>query len=509
MKILTKIIIFLSVILVVYLVSEVIYLSAAPYDKYECLNQLGQIEKPILTDPLYPDHIFKTINDVSCQNLKRVYDIIEVTSIYDISKAIEFAKKNNLHVSASGSRHTMGGQAFFKDAIVLDMRTFNKIIFLNEVDKTIKVQSGATWHDIQLYLNKKNLAVKGMQSTDIFTVGGSLSVNAHGMDHRVGSIASTVKSFTIMMADGIVKNVDRESNLELFNLVIGGYGLFGIVLEIELEVTENVMLVQEIRKMNIQEFSKYFKKIQQDDSYALFYAHLSTSPITFLNSVITYSYKKVSGYNGTFPDLRNVSLVKTRRLLLNISKKRWYGKILKWLAEKYIDPLLTQIFKKSLVSRNEVMHDSVEYLSNVISNEVDVLQEYYVPEDKLLDAITSMRKIFKKNKTIVLNLSIRFVHQEYITLNYAPKPMFAIVMYINQKLTPKGSKDMEELTKEFIDLVLRLKGTFFLPYQMFYTKDQLKQAYPNIDNFFKLKIKYDPEGLFMNYFYAKYANYKA
>jgi FAD/FMN-containing dehydrogenase len=505
MKNALKIIIFLGIIFGIYLVHEIIYLSTAPADKYECLNQLGPIFEPVLTDPLYPQHKFKTINDVSCQNLTRVYDIINVNSVDDIAKALEYAKKNNLHISASGSRHTMGGQAFYKDAIVLDMRSFNKILSLDEVNKTITVQSGATWHDIQLYLNKKNLAVKAMQSTNIFTVGGSLSVNAHGMDHRAGSIASTVKSFTMMMADGTIKNIDRENNLELFNLAIGGYGLFGIILEIKLEITDNIMLRQEIKRINLKQFINYFKQIQSDDSYALFYAHLSTSPLTFLDSVITYSYKKVNDYNEKLPDLRKVSLEKARRLLLNLSKKRWYGKVLKWVAEKYIDPLLMQIFKKSLVSRNEIMHDSVDYLANVIANEVDILQEYYVPEENLIEFINKMRQIFKKNKTIVLNLSIRFVHQEYIALNYAPKKMFAIVMYINQKLTPTGTKSINILTNELINLAIELNGTFFLPYQLIYNKEQLKKAYPNIDEFFSLKRKYDPENLFMNNFYAKYA----
>lgn len=501
-----KLIIFLVIVFGLYVINETVYLSTAPTDKYECLNRLGSSEEIVLTDPLHPQHKFKTINDVSCQNLTRVYDIINVSSIEDIAKALDFARKNNLHISASGSRHTMGGQAFYKDAVVLDMRSFNKIISLDEVNKTITVQSGATWYDIQLYLNNKNLAVKAMQSTNIFTVGGSLSVNAHGMDHQVGSIASTVKSFTMMMADGTIKNIDRANNLELFNLAIGGYGLFGIILEIELEITDNIMLLQEIKRINLKKFINYFKQIQADDSYALFYAHLSTSPLTFLDSVITYSYKKVNNYNKKLPDLRKVSLVKARRLLINLSKKRWYGKVLKWVAEKYIDPLLMKIFKKSLVSRNEIMHDSVDYLENVIANEVDILQEYYIPEDNLIEFINKMRQIFQKNKTIVLNLSIRYVHQEDITLNYAPKPMFAIVMYINQKLTPEGTKSNNMLTNDLINLAIELNGTFFLPYQLTYTKEQLKLAYPNINEFFSLKRKYDPINLFMNNFYAKYAN---
>jgi len=102
-------------------------------------------------------HAFKTINDVSTLNETRVYDIIKVTSINDIQNALRLAKENNLQISLAGARHSMGGQAFFKDALVLDMTEFNTIVSLDETNKTITVQSGATWHDIQIFLNKKKI----------------------------------------------------------------------------------------------------------------------------------------------------------------------------------------------------------------------------------------------------------------------------------------------------------------------------------------------------------------
>ena len=44
--------------------------------------------------------------------------------------------------------------------------------------------------------------VRAMQSTDIFTVGGSISVNAHGMDHQAGALAKSIRSMKVMLADG-------------------------------------------------------------------------------------------------------------------------------------------------------------------------------------------------------------------------------------------------------------------------------------------------------------------
>src|SRR5689334_24764644 len=118
----------------------------------------------------------------------------------------------------------MGGQAFRKGGIVLDMRSFNKIV-LNEASRSVTVQPGATWHDIQNALHPR-FAVRAMQSTDIFSVVGSISVNAHGMDHQAGALAKSIKSMKVMLADGSEKTVSPTENKDLIDIEVGGYGLF-------------------------------------------------------------------------------------------------------------------------------------------------------------------------------------------------------------------------------------------------------------------------------------------
>jgi len=39
---------------------------------------------------------------------------------------------------------------------------------------------------------------------------------------------------------------------------------------------------------------------------------------------------------------------------------------------------------------------------------------------------------------------------------------------------------------------------------LFFTKEQLRNCYPEVDDFFAMKKKYDPIGLFSNKFYEKY-----
>ena len=81
------------------------------------------------------------INDASCLNKTEIYGVVEVHSVDDIAKTLAFARDNKLSVTTAGVRHSMGGQAFRKGGIVLDMRTFNKIV-LNETARSVTVQPG-------------------------------------------------------------------------------------------------------------------------------------------------------------------------------------------------------------------------------------------------------------------------------------------------------------------------------------------------------------------------------
>jgi len=455
-----------------------------------------------------------TINDVSCLNRTPVYGIVKITSVDDIKNALIFAKENKLKISMAGVKHSMGGHAFYKNNLVLDMKGFNQIE-LNEAEKTITVQSGATWHDIQSFLHPK-YAVKAMQSTDIFTVGGSISVNAHGMDHLAGSVGSSIRSMRVMLADGSIVNVGPEENPELFKLVVGGYGLFGVILDVDLQIVANDIYQTERQIVSYKNFPEIFEKeVLPDPNLGLFYGHLSTAKGTLLDEMIFYKYTKVDIGDADVPPLGEVSSIKLRRFVFNFSKLGTVPMSIKWYLEKNVEPKIesctvvprTQAMadgEACFVSRNDPMHDSVSYIRNDLKNETDILHEYFIPREQFIPFVDGLRKIVQEHEVNLLNASVRVIHPEGNFLTYAPGEMYSIVLYINQPTTPAGNEKMGIVTRELIDLTTDVNGRFFLPYQLHYTPEQLQRSYPMIGDFFAAKKSYDPDGLFTNTFYEKY-----
>jgi FAD/FMN-containing dehydrogenase len=89
-------------------------------------------------------------------------------------------------------------------------------------------------------------------------------------------------------------------------------------------------------------------------------------------------------------------------------------------------------------------------------------------------------------------------------LNYNPSDMIAVVLYLNVWLDRVSQEKITNYTQELINIVLELKGRYYLVYQNYATKEQMYHIYDNVQKFKNIKNKYDPNGLFSNKFSEKY-----
>jgi FAD/FMN-containing dehydrogenase len=469
------------------------------------------IARPLVQQPAFAQ-LGGFINDASCLNKTAIYGIAKILTVEDIRNALQFARENHLKVTTAGQRHSMGGQSFTKDGLVLDMRAFNQLK-LDKENKTLNVQAGATWAQIQRLLDTQGLAVKAMQSINIFTVGGALSVNAHGIAHDPGQVAPTVRSIRIMLSNGEIKTASLTENPVLFRLALGGYGLFGVILDADLDVVDNEIYRWNSKYLDYKDFSDYYEKnIKGNPRFGLAYGRLSISPGSYLAEAALHTFEKTD-IEGPIDPIRPPGYDWLDRFIINFSKTGGFGRWARWQLEKYVGPRVHPCLSRNermsreegcLVSRNEEMYDSMDYLKNRLKD-TDILQEYFIPPEKMPEFVDGLRDVVTKNRANLLNVTIRIVHKDVVTsLPYAKQDMFAFVLYFNQKLNQTESQKLQETTTELIDLALRVNGTYYLPYQLFYSQQQLHQAYPEIDAFFQAKKAYDPLGLFSNKFYEKY-----
>src|SRR5579863_5634250 len=496
----SKILWVLALILGFLGIRKIYYLASDPTSEKDFFPDIHHKTKPLdqAPAPLPFSQLGGTINDVTGIDRTSIYGILPIKSEDELRNALSFARQQKLAVSIAGARHSMGGQAFATGALILDMREFNQMS-VDTKNKILTVQSGAIWHHIQEYLNPYNLSIEAMQSIDMPTVGGTIAVNAHGLDHRIGGIASTILSLRLMLADGSIQTASRSENAELFQAVVGGYGLFGVILDVQLALMDNLAYTEVRPIIQTQDFPSAYAAIANDPAYHMFYARLSTAPSSFLKETIIYSYRVV-GPPASLEPLKPEGLVQLTRFIFNLGRKSYLGREIKWWAEKYIQPL-TQTFPES---RNQIMHRSYAYLKNNLHNNTDVLQEFFVPKGQILAFIRGVGDILQRHMVVTRNVEIRSVHKQDILLDYAKADWFGVVLYLNFDVEEPDMRRIEAAHSDLIDLARSLGGSFYLPYQLSATRAQIEKSYPQFDTFLELKKKYDPDLLFTSTFYRKY-----
>ncbi len=277
------------------------------------------------------------LNDNGLISETHVSRIIHVRSEMDILEAFHLARKEHLHIAMMGKQHSQAGQSLSSQAIELDMLPFNKVVSIDLHKKQITVESGMTWGDLQKYINPYNLAIKSMQSPNIFTVGGSMSVNAHGDDFRAGAVGNSVVAFHLQLEGGPKVLVTPDKEPILWSAALGGYGLIGVITDVTFQLTDNDWLKSNYQETQVDKFDLYFQeKIAGEKSVALFYAHLNIVPgADFLRNMYVITYTNTYALPDKIETLDNPD--KWNSLLtpiFNLSRYGRLGKAWRWDLEK-------------------------------------------------------------------------------------------------------------------------------------------------------------------------------
>ena len=443
-------------------------------------------------------------NDASNLNKTQIDSIVKVSvsteeAIIQITNLVWMANQQGKMISIAGSQHSMGGHTIYANGIVLDMKGFSQMQ-LDSIHNILTVGSGARWSEIIPYLDRYGKSVAVMQSNNSFTVGGSVSVNCHGWQPNSPPIASTVESFRLIKADGEIVNCSRTENTELFSLVLGGYGLFGVILDVRLRVVNNQMykLDQEIIKSD--DYIKEFTRITVGrENVGMVYGRININPAHFMEEAILSVFTIEQAID--LEPLHEAGYAGVRRTVFRASANSDYGKNLRWRAEK----LATSQVSGKKFSRNQLLNEGVEVFQNGDTNYTDILHEYFIPKDSVTQFIHALREILPLHKVDLLNITVRNVKKDQDSyLKYANDEVFGFVMLFNQPRTEEAEKQMKALSQRIIDAAISLNGTYYLPYRLHATRNQMHTAYPQAKSFFELKKKYDPNEVFQNQFYVGY-----
>ncbi|AYV77738.1 MAG: oxidoreductase FAD-binding [Edafosvirus sp.] len=451
----------------------------------------------------------KTLDDVSGLNGTNIDKIFQVHCASDVLNVIDLAKKNNRQVSIFGSLHCQGGHAIVKDGYIIDTKYFNHVNSIDIKNKTITIEPGLIWSDLIKIVNKYGLSPKILQSYSTFSIGGTLSVNAHGITSDFGMYES-VESLVIVTSECKKIKCSRTENKELFSLVIGGYGLFGIIVQVTLYLVDNKVLQLQSKSYNLDTFKKAYLEAMENKNVNI---RLGRINISDFNDFNMYTFLENPAENKNViskldDSPKNISIM-AKLIYKWCGSNKTFQKIRFWLEKYKGHPLDWQ---NKYYDRNQLLYESADSIAKLYEpiiciNRTHILQEYFVSNDNFESFACYLKHIFSCKYTYLqlLNITIRYVKKDNLTfLPYATNDMFGFVLYFRMRRTQEADHELQEIHNKLTEMVLKLGGTYYLPYRHHYSFAQLEKAYPNIKLFANKKAFYDHDNMFVNLWYEKY-----
>ncbi|WP_407158359.1 FAD-dependent oxidoreductase [Bradyrhizobium sp. STM 3557] len=404
-------------------------------------------------------------------------------------------------VAASVARHSMGGQSLPRDgtAITLD----GGEIELDTAGKTYRTAAGNRWSTIIATLDPKGFSPAVMQSNADFGVGSTFCVNAHGWPVPYGPFGSTVKAIRMVLADGTLLRCSREENAELFRLAMGGYGLFGIIVDLEVEMVPNLLLTPTFERVAPERFAERFTRaIDGDAKVKMAYGRMSVSRKNFLDDALLVTFRPAIEQPAPLPVVTTSTKLSGVANTIYRAQTGWeIAKGLRWFMESRLGPAIAE----GPYTRNSLMAEPVANLAQKDLRRTDILHEYFVSPDRFGDFLTACRDIIPKARAEFLNVTLRNVAEDRTpALTIAAERRIAAVMSFSQETSPEGEIDMMRMTEALIDRVIAIGGTFYLPYRLHARRDQVEKAYPATADFVAAKRRYDPGLLFRNVMWDAY-----
>lgn len=420
-----------------------------------------------------------------------------------LQRIFEEANRTNKTISVIGAGRSQGKQFIPSDenSIAIDMTHFNQIK-INARKKTAIVGAGATWGDLQVAANPLKLAVKVMQASNVFSIGGSIGTNIHGWN-KTGTIANTIRVIRMINAKGEIQKLTPKD--ELFSYVIGGFGQFGIILDAEIELVDNQSLVERSIIVKPENYLDYFKKnVENNNEKKMHLYRLSIEPKNLLGEGIAVNYEEIPAtQNATTKGFSKEPVHGTRleRILVNFARRFALFRKFIWMYEK--NRLLKN---ESLTTTNEIMHPPINAMFNNSRSESEWLQEYFIPGENLDGFRMALADLLTKNKVPLINATVRYVKQDKVSkMGYANQAdRFAVVLCFNQSLRHHEVIKAKKWIRESVDLALAYGGAYYLPYQAVASNEQFEKSYPTYEEVAEKKQEVDPEGRFKSGFSAQY-----
>ena len=160
--------------------------------------------------------------------------VVEAASTEEVAAVLKLCSENDVPVTVRGAgTGQVGGSVPAKGGIVLSVKGMDKILELNESERTLRVQPGVLLQDVKSEAERHGLYYPPDPGEKTATIGGNAATDAGGpCAVKYGSTRDYVLDAVIVLADGSVTTLAGNE------AVIGSEGTLAVITELTLKLID-------------------------------------------------------------------------------------------------------------------------------------------------------------------------------------------------------------------------------------------------------------------------------
>jgi FAD/FMN-containing dehydrogenase len=457
---------------------------------------------------------FVVVNDVHSKlNATSVRAVVRPTHHEALPQLVRRAREEGVAISIAGGRHAMGGQQFGEDTLLVDTRAMSRILAFDAERGLVTVEAGTQWPELIDYLVRAQAGrprpwgiVQKQTGADRLSIGGAIAANVHGRGLRFPPFVSDLEAFTLIDARGETRRCSRNDDAELFSLVVGGYGLFGIVATATLRLAPRRRIERVVEVIDVDGVTPAFER-RIADGYLYGDCQYATDAGSgdLLRRGVFSCYRPVDDATPVREAQKELSAQDWDRLLYlsHADKRRAF--------EAYAGYYLTtsgQIYwsdTHQLSLYVDDYHVALDRRLGAASAATEMITEIYVPRVGLGRFVEDVRRAVRSERIELIYGTIRLIERDTESvLAWAREPWACVIFNLHVEHTAEGVARGAEHFRRLIDLAIAHGGSYFLTYHRWASRSQVERCHPRLVEFLRAKRRHDPEERFQSDWYRHY-----
>ena len=191
----------------------------------------------------------------------------------ELEPTLSALRSQQPNVLPYGNGRSYGDSCLAASDHLLQMRGLNRFITADWQRGIIRAEAGATLEEILQVSIPRGWFLPVTPGTKFVTLGGAVANDVHGKNHHVrGTLGSHVERFVLLRSDRGVIECSAQENSGLFAATIGGLGMTGVIVWVELRllpIKSSVIDTINFRFNNIDEFFALSDQYDLENEYSV------------------------------------------------------------------------------------------------------------------------------------------------------------------------------------------------------------------------------------------------